>query len=64
MSLTSQNRQEVRHPTDALNCQGISLITRHGETIWHALTGALVQPELKTYAALATKQATTAPPIH
>jgi hypothetical protein len=70
MSLISQNRQEVRHPADVLSCQQTSLITQQGAaparagTIWHAMTDAFIKPKLNTYAALATQQATTAPPIH
>lgn len=70
MSLISQNRLEVSHPTDLLICQQISPITQQSaataraETIWHPMIDAFINPELNTYAALATKQATTAPPIH
>jgi hypothetical protein len=70
MSLISQNRVEVRHPVDVLDRQQTSLITRESatparaEAIWHAMTGTFIKPELNTYAALATQQATTAPPIH
>ena len=70
MSLISKNRLEVRHPADVLGCQQTSLITQQSAaparaaTIWHPMIGAFIKPELNTYAALATKQATTAPPIH
>lgn len=70
MSLTSQNRQEVRHPADVLSCQQTSLIARQSaaptraETIWHPMIGTFIKPKLNTYAPLATKQATTSPPIH
>ena len=70
MSLISQSCVEVRHPADALGRQQTSLITRQSatparaETIWHPMIDAFIKPELNTYAALATKQATTAPPIH
>ena len=70
MSHISHNRQEVRHPADVLGCQQTSLITQQSaasaraETIWHPMIDAFMKHELSTYAALATKQATTAPPIH
>ena len=70
MSLISQNHQEVRHPANVLSCQQTLLITRQSAapawagTIWHPMIDAFIKPELNTYAALATKQATTAPPIH
>ena len=70
MSLISQNRLEVRHPADVLSCQQTSLITQQSAaparavTTWHPMTGTFIKPELNTYAALATKQATTEPPIH
>jgi hypothetical protein len=70
MSLISQNRVEVRHPADVLSCQQTSLTTRQSEaparagTIWHPMIDAFIKPKLNTYAALATQQATTAPPIH
>ena len=70
MSLISQNHLEVRLPADVLGCQQTSLITQQSaapacaETIWHPMIDAFMKPKLNTCAALATKQATTAPPIH